>query len=44
MVLELGQLTEKMKWVPIREGRNLACPREDHWSKVIVLQCEYNNL
>lgn len=44
MALKLGQLTEKMKWIPIREVRReetLLVHSEDHWSKVIALQCEY---
>ena len=38
------QLTKKMKWLPIRQVRKeeaLLVHSEDHWDKVIALQCEY---
>jgi histone deacetylase 6 len=37
------QLTKKMKWLPIRQVRKeeaLLVHSEDHWDKVIALQCE----
>ena len=37
------QLFEKMKWLPIREVRKeevLLVHSEDHWDKVIALQCK----
>jgi len=37
------QLTKKMKWLPIREVRKeeaLLVHSEDHWDKVIAIQCE----
>jgi histone deacetylase 6 len=44
VALKSGQLTEKMKWIPIREVRRdetLLVHSEDHWNKVIALQCEF---
>ena len=44
------RLTQMMKWIPIREVQRaeaLLVHGEDHWNKVIALQCEYervNNL
>ena len=38
------QLTKKMKWLPIRQVRKeeaLLVHSEDHWDKVIALQCEH---
>jgi histone deacetylase 6 len=43
MALRSGQMTDKMKWIPIREVRRdetLLVHSEDHWNKVIALQCE----
>jgi len=43
LALKTGQMTEKMKWIPIREVRRdetLLVHSEDHWNKVIALQCE----
>lgn len=43
MALKAGMLTEKMKWIPIREARKeetMLVHSEDHWNKVIALQCE----
>ena len=43
MALKTGLLTEKMKWIPIREARKdetLLVHSEDHWNKVIALKCE----
>jgi hypothetical protein len=37
------QLTKKMKWLPIRQVRKeevLLVHSEDHWDKVIALQCK----
>lgn len=44
LVLKLGELIEKMKWLPIREVRKdevLLVHSEDHWNKVLALQCEF---
>lgn len=38
------QLNKRMKWIPIREVRKeeaLLVHSEDHWDKVIAIQCEY---
>jgi histone deacetylase 6 len=41
-----NELNKRMKWIPIREVRRddaLLVHSEDHWNKVIALQCEYAN-
>lgn len=40
------QLTKSMKWIPIREVRRdeaLLIHSEDHWDKVLAIQCKYAN-
>ena len=41
------QLTKSMKWIPIREVRRdeaLLVHSEDHWDKVLAIQCKYMNI
>lgn len=46
LTLVRDELNKRMKWIPIREVRRdeaLLVHSEDHWNKVISLQCEYVN-
>ena len=41
------QLTKSMKWIPIRNVRKdeaLLVHSEDHWDKVLSIQCKYRNI
>lgn len=47
LTLVRDQLTKAMKWLPIREVRKeeaLLVHGEDHWNKVIAIQCEYEKV
>jgi len=44
LTLVRDKLTNQMKWIPIREVRKeeaLLVHSEDHWNKVVAIQCEY---